>query len=558
MGESSQPRRRWLMSWSAGAAGAGLALAVPTAAQSSVVQPPPGWYAGDTHVHIQQCPDVPDLTIAQVYDAMLDRGLDVAAVQLWAKWADSQQYLDLYAAQVTGAEEPQTIGDPAHRLQRGVEVSGFAASQFGHLQALNVQTGFFPQDELYGGPILEFFRAQPGAIVGYAHVLWFEDYQPRPFYGGVGGVYLAPIDAAIGAIDFVESARVAKAAGTSWRGLYYKLLNSGLRVALVGGSDNSCYSPAIGDTRTFARVGAEPLTFESWCQAVRAGRTTIADGESRFVDLEVDGTGLGGEVDLAAPSTVDATGTLTVAAGVSQSGTLRLLRNGVEVAAAPYDLPDGGTATLQAALDMEASGWLAAAADDDAHTSAVYVTVGDRPIAQAQDAQYWVQYCDDLAANIGVFGVPAAEDEVLDRIGAARKVYSALASLDLPLPEGVLTYGHSTPSCHGPIAVGVTAPPGQPFAVDCIGAPPGAAGMLVIGLSPDTEGTPILGMTLLIEVGLPYFLVPVVATAGGYVQVPISVPSGKRFYAQFVWLNPSGCGAGGLVAASNGIDVTVP
>ena len=553
MRRSSQHRRGWL---------AALALAAGplAAAQSSVVvQPPPGWFAGDTHVHLQQCPDLPDLTIEAVHDAMLARGLDLAAVQLWAKWADVQQYLDLYAAQVTGVEEPQTLDDPAHRIQRGVEVSGFAASQFGHLQALNVQTGFFPQDELYGGPILESFRAQPGAIAGYAHVLWFEDYEPRPFFGGVGGVYLAPIDAAIGAIDFVESARVAKAAGTSWRGLYYKLLNSGLRVALVGGSDNSCYSPEIGDTRTFARLGDEPLTFDAWCQAVRAGRTTIADGESRFVDLEVDGTGIGGEVDLAEPGSVQATATLSVAAGVAQSGTLRLLRNGVEVAAEPYDLPDGGTATLQAAVDMPSSGWLAAAtADNHAHTAAIYVTVADRPIAQAQDAQYWVHYCDDLAANLGVFGVPTAEGAILERIQAARKVYSALASLDLPLPEGVLTYGPSTPSCLGPIAIGVTSPPGEPFAVDCIGAPPGASGLLVLGLAPDTEGTPIAGLTLLVKVGLPYFLIPVTATAGGYAQVPLSVPSGKHVCAQFVWLNPAGCGAGGLLAASNGLEVTVP
>src|SRR6185436_8153091 len=226
--------------------------------------------------------------------------------------------------------------------------------------------------------------------------------------------------------------------------------------------------------------------------------------------------------------------------------------------ATPYDLSHGGTATLQAAIHMQTSGWLAATADGHAHTAAIYVTVGDRPIAQAQDAQYWVQYCDDLAANLGVFEVPSVEAELLERIQAARQVYSALASLDLPLPEGVLTYGHSTPSCHGPIAIGVTAPPGQPFAIDCIGAPPGAAGLLVLGTPTHGGGTSILGLTLLIDAGLPYVLVPVVATAGGYVQVPISASSGKHLCAQFVWLNPPGCGAGGPLEARTGLDLTVP
>lgn len=546
-------------------AAAGLALlAAPgpaggAAAQSAApVARPPGWYSGDSHIHIQQCDTPVNLTMEEVRSTMALRDLDVGAVQLWAsRWTPPDFYLSHYAPFITGLEDP--VSDAGHKLQFGLEVSGFQASQFGHLQILGMSDGVFPIDSPYPGPILSFYDQ---ALNGYAHVSWFNDYTRVPFFAGTNGAYTAPIDAALGMIDFLEVRNVDPIPGLetiTWTGIYYKLLNAGVRISLTGGSDNSCFIPEIGDSRTYARLGpGEPLSFQGWTEAIRAGRTSIAAGTVRFLDLDVDGTGLGGQVNLAAPGTVAVTATLSVQPGVNDAGTLEIMRNAVVVASIPYALPAGGTTTLQANVAMPKSGWLSARCAPGAHTAATYVIVGDRPVADALDAQYWIDYCDDFALNLPDFGVPDAESEILGRIAAARKVYAALLACDLPLPAGVALFGHSAPACDGPIAIGVTAPPEQPFAVNCVNAPPGSPGLLVIGLVANPVGAPILGCSLFIKVGFPYVAIPVTATQGGYAQVPISVPSGKRFYAQWVWLNKPGCGNGGQLAASNAIDITMP
>jgi len=176
------------------------------------------------------------------------------------------------------------------------------------------------------------------------------------------------------------------------------------------------------------------------------------------------------------------------------------------------------------------------------------VIVGDKPITSALDAQYWIDYCDAFAANIGVFNVPAAEAEILSRISTARQVYSALLMRALPWPAGVSDYGPSTQACEGPISIGVT----QGFAIDCVNAPPSANGYLIIGLAPASFVN--TGITVLVSPFVPYTLIPVTSTAGGYCKVPVAINSGKHFYAQFIWTG----GCPGTFAASDGLNVVMP
>jgi hypothetical protein len=184
-----------------------------------------------------------------------------------------------------------------------------------------------------------------------------------------------------------------------------------------------------------------------------------------------------------------------------------------------------------------------------AHTAASYVIVGDEPITSALDAQYWIDYCNAFSANIGVYNLPPlAEAEVISRIAAARQVYSALLARACPWPTGVMEYGPSTQACEGPISIGVT----SGYAVDCVNAPPSANGFLVLGTAP--TALPNSGITVLVNPFMPYVLVPVTSTAGGYCKVSVTINPGKRFYAQFVWMQ----GCPGPLAASDGLDVVMP
>ena len=53
---------------------------------------------------------------------------------------------------------------------------------------------------------------------------------------------------------------------------YYRYLNSGYRLPLVGGTDKMSSAVPVGLYRTYARLDEE-FSYEAWCRAVRSGRT---------------------------------------------------------------------------------------------------------------------------------------------------------------------------------------------------------------------------------------------------------------------------------------------
>src|SRR5262249_5577753 len=74
--------------------------------------------------------------------------------------------------------------------------------------------------------------------------------------------------------------------------LYERLLNVGLRPALVGGSGKDSNAVPLGAVRTYARVSpGEEFTLAGWIEAVRARRTFVTNGP--LLSLDVSGHGPG-------------------------------------------------------------------------------------------------------------------------------------------------------------------------------------------------------------------------------------------------------------------------
>jgi hypothetical protein len=75
-------------------------------------------------------------------------------------------------------------------------------------------------------------------------------------------------------------------------GDWYRLLDCGCRLPLVGGSGKDSNAQALGAVRTYAHLqpGHEP-SVKSWIEAVRAGRTFVTNGPLLF--LAADGTEAG-------------------------------------------------------------------------------------------------------------------------------------------------------------------------------------------------------------------------------------------------------------------------
>ena len=77
---------------------------------------------------------------------------------------------------------------------------------------------------------------------------------------------------------------------------YYRYLNAGYRMPLVGGTDKDSAQTPVGLMRTYVRIPDEEFTYEAWCRHLRAGRTFATNGP--LVMLRVDGHDIGDTVEL--------------------------------------------------------------------------------------------------------------------------------------------------------------------------------------------------------------------------------------------------------------------
>ena len=112
---------------------------------------------------------------------------------------------------------------------------------------------------------------------------------------------------------------------------YYRYLNCGYRLPLVGGTDKMSSEVPVGLYRTYAKLDEE-FSYEAWCRAVRSGRTFLSGGP--LLTLSVDGREPGDTVALSGP------GTVSVQAAVRSVFPLRsleIVRNGEVVARAEAD-----------------------------------------------------------------------------------------------------------------------------------------------------------------------------------------------------------------------------
>ena len=168
---------------------------------------------------------------------------------------------------------------------------------------------------------------------------------------------------------------------------YYRYLNGGYRVPLVGGTDKMSSEVPVGLYRTYADLRGEPFSFEAWTRAVREGRTFLSGGA--ILRLEVDGHGVGDTVRLSGPGTVSVRAS---SESVLPIASLQIVCNG-EVVAEVADAEPARRLDLQAEVALDGDSWIAARCGGPnywdgpshrgvwerpifAHTSPVYVACG--------------------------------------------------------------------------------------------------------------------------------------------------------------------------------------
>jgi Tol biopolymer transport system component/cyclophilin family peptidyl-prolyl cis-trans isomerase len=358
-----------------------------------------GWYSGDMHVH-----DLHEGRFGITHDdffqqlAADDLGVANALIhmdgsKIMGRWDD-----------LTGA--PSALSNETTILRYSQEFRG----AFGHIGLVGVNQFIMP---MIGGAANTAFAADmlgishidaahaQGAIAGFVH----------PYNGSVqtpsdAATAAIPVIAALGKGDFYDVASVASLELDSVA-VYYKLLNSGIRIAATGGTDNFSdvwYDPSGGATRTYARIDSNgSFNFDDWLSAVKEGRTFASSGPLLF--LSVDGKRPGDEIRLSAGQPTNLSVNINVKS-ISPLDTVEIMVNG-EVTKSWMPGGDGPSWTFETSVDVPAGGWIAARAIGPssryvgdtfafAQTSPVYVVHDGNAFISVADASFLLQSVDEL------------------------------------------------------------------------------------------------------------------------------------------------------------------
>lgn len=370
-----------------------------------------GWRTADPHVHFL----APSTALLQAA-------------------AEDVMFVHLLATQL--GDEFTNVPDLAWGSQQDPSGSHFVIvgtenrqNMLGHLGLLGARrpvvplaSGGAPEGRI-GAPITELLgdwadrcRADGGLVVA-AHF-------PLP---------LAEIAADIvsGRIDAVEMQTFAPGLDNPSILEWYRFLNCGYRVPVLGGTDKMSAEMPLGAIRTYARLDPDaPPTFEAWSAAVRAGRTFATSGP--VIELSVEGHEPGDVLSLPA-SGGQLEARIHARAAQPIIGSLELVVNGRVVAR--QDAPGPSTdLSLSAVIDVTAGAWIAARSRSDhqihsaystsmaSHTSPVYVEVLDRPLFAPDDAAAILQVIDGTVRwleTIAVIADPALRARMAGQIAAA-------------------------------------------------------------------------------------------------------------------------------------------
>jgi len=358
-----------------------------------------GWYSGDMHVH-----DLHEGRFGITHDDFFqqlvadDLGMANALIhmdgsKIMGRWDD-----------LTGTSSE--LSTETTILRYSQEFRG----AFGHIGLVGVNQFIMPlvggaPNTAFAGDILGVSHIDAahsqGAIAGFVHPYNVAVESPSD-----AATAAIPVIAALGRGDFYDVVSVASRELDSVN-IYYKLLNSGIRIAATGGTDNFSdvwFDPSGGATRTYAHIAADDaFNFENWLSAVSGGRTFASSGPLLF--LSVNGKQPGDKIRLSAGESTTLN-VKVVVNSISQLDQVEILVNG-EVVRTWVPAGDGPNWSFEDSIDVQAGGWVAARAIGPtspyvgdafafAQSSPVYVVHDGRSFTSAADAQFLLRSVEEL------------------------------------------------------------------------------------------------------------------------------------------------------------------
>jgi Tol biopolymer transport system component len=389
-----------------------------------------GWYSGENHIHANygygQWYNTPESMLLQC------QGEDLNVCNFMVANSDCDGIFD--RSFFRGRPDPRSTAETI--LYWNQE---FRSTVWGHMTLVNlrqvvepVMTGFRdttnPWDIPTNSDIADRAHWQKGHV-NYTHAISNPD---KPFDNPYAAKGL-PIDLALGKIDSLDLNNAYSGTVPIW----HRLLNCGFRLPPSAGTDcflNRIFSQLPGGDRVYVKVDG-PLTYAGWIDGLKKGRSFVSNGP--MLELTLDSQSPSSVIKLDGPRKL-----MVKARARSQFPLARveLIYNGQVAATLPL-AGDDLSATLEQALDVGKSGWLALRASGPgnpnssiqalfAHTAPVYVEIAGAPFRSRADAQYFLKWIDDLALVVrGRDRVPNAElrQHIEAQFDAARAIYARIA-----------------------------------------------------------------------------------------------------------------------------------
>lgn len=344
-----------------------------------------GWYSSDDHIHIARPLRELNPIISKFMQAE-----DIHVANL-LQWGHSKYFHNA----------PQYAHGPAGHYRESDYL--LAAGQenprtniLGHTIILGAKSPI--NTEAYVIYRLFWEEAQrQKALSGYAH------------YGFGSALSGLGIDLPLRLINFMEVLQF----NTGFYDVWYETLNTGFRLTPTAGTDYPCGNTVPGHDRFYTKVES-PLTYDTWLEGVRLGRTFVTNGP--MLEFRVNRHGMGEEVVLNKPGSVLLEGRVRFDPSQDIVFRLQVIENGNVLRSI---LREEGQAELAFRFrhELKEDTWLAVratgkkwplwdpAVDSEAHSAPIYVKVEGSPGLWSEQrakeaAQSWITRLERLEKSL--------------------------------------------------------------------------------------------------------------------------------------------------------------
>lgn len=390
-----------------------------------------GWYCADHHVHAAGCShyDSPEEGVKSLdmWRQALGENLNVAAVLAWGpSWYHQKTFF-------TGKDDP--LSTTKTIMRNDVEVSGFPSSHAGHVVLLRLKEDDYPNTTKieewpsWTLPVFQWAKSQ-NAVTGYAHSGWgLEPLEPTkrlpnyiiPKMDGIGAnEYIVTVTQNV--VDFYSAGDTP----APWElNMWYHTLNCGFTTRLSGETDFPCiFDERMGIARSYFKPEGN-LSYDSYVDAIRKGRSYVSDGNSHIINFSVNGLEVGtndSKLNLKGQESVSISATVIAnlpehqnesGAAIAQSAmneqpywnierarirTTRKVAVELIVNGEPVDtteiIADGKWKDLKFSYPVSRSCWVALRVYPSSHTNPIFIIADGKPIHERKSAEWCRQAVD--------------------------------------------------------------------------------------------------------------------------------------------------------------------